>query len=391
MSFVFMRQPHISAKLLSASLLALGLWLSGGCNSVKPTSPAKMGSSARLFASHSVPVEVEDGQVWVKVAVNGHPLRLFLDTGASHLLLSPEAAELVGIGKTKALQFSGFGDQPGRAKQGRASSVVAGEAVANNVPVAITPIPAAFRSDGFLGLSFLRHFKFRVDYDQKLLSFAPFNENTLRTGDSCLSLESVYPLMTVRCELDGIPAKLLVDTGAGQGLILKSWFVDQHGLGERCPKRLNVVTGEGLRGETRGEITRIPKLRLGNHILTNIYAEFQTGKSARHDEIAGFLGSQVLRRFNLTFDLSRSLVWIEPNSNYLAESPPPGCVRSGMVCAPQGSSWIVRDVIPSSPADEAGIIVGEAIRSEPGYERSVPRIQERFSTIELVPPSSEPQ
>ncbi|MFO1500598.1 MAG: aspartyl protease family protein [Verrucomicrobiota bacterium] len=356
-----MRQLHILAKLIFRSLLALGLWLSGGCNSVKPSSPVQTGSGAGLSTSHSVPIDVEDGQVWVKVAVNGHPLRLLLDTGATDTLVSPEAAKLVGIGRTKPLRFSGFGDQPVKATYGFASSVVAGTAVANHVPVAIAPIPAPFMSDGFLGLSFLRNFKFRVDYDQKLLSFAPLNDNTGGGDGLCLPLQSTYPSMTVLCELDGIPAKLLVDTGAGQGLILKSSFVDRHRLRERCPKRLNVLTGEGLRGETRGEITRIPKLSLGSYIVTNIFAEFQTetGPSARHNEIAGFIGSDVLRRFNLTFDLNGSRVWIEPNSTYPAESLPPRCVRSGMVCAPQGTSWIVRDVIPSSPADEVGIRVGE--------------------------------
>lgn len=72
-------------------------------------------------------------------------------------------------------------------------------------------------------------------------------------------------------------------------------------------------------------------------------------------------GSLILRRFNLTFDLRGSRVWIEPNSSYLDESPPPGCVRSGMVCAPQGTRWIVRDVIPSSPADQAGVGVGDRL------------------------------
>lgn len=47
--------------------------------------------------------------------------------------------------------------------------------------------------------------------------------------------------------MDGIPAKLVVDTGASQALILRSWFVEKHKLRERYPKRLNTVTGLGSR------------------------------------------------------------------------------------------------------------------------------------------------
>lgn len=37
-----------------------------------------------------------DGHFWIKATINGAPIRLMIDTGASHIVLSPDDAETVG-------------------------------------------------------------------------------------------------------------------------------------------------------------------------------------------------------------------------------------------------------------------------------------------------------
>jgi predicted aspartyl protease len=346
----------------TAPLAAL-LFLIDGCTSLENQPSTSSGSAARvpLASTNAVPIEVEEGQVYVRATVNGQEVRLLLDTGASHVFVSTETAEAAKVGNTKPLSFAAFGDERTDARQGMVRWLVVGPTAAENVPVLVLPVPAVFSADGFLGLSFLRRFVFRLDYDRKLLSFAdPGGELAPCTGSS-LPLHSSGPLVTVLLELNGIPAKLLLDTGAGQELILRPWFVEQYQLRERYPRRLSVTTGRGVAGETRGEISRFPRLELGNYTLTNVFAEFQIETSAPRDDIAGFLGAAILRKFNLTFDLSRGQVCFEPNSEYGVESPPPPCVRSGMVFAPEGNRWIVRDVVPGSPAAEAGVCVDDEI------------------------------
>jgi len=220
-------------------------------------------------------------------------------------------------------------------------------------------IPPPFTDDGILGLSFLGHFTFCLDYQQKQVSFASPASSNLMGAGSLIPLQGEGLFVAVQAEVDGIPAKLIVDTGAGQALILRSWFVEEQKLRERYPKRLSMITGAGLLGRTHGEIARLQTLKLGDYTLTNVFAEFETKANTWRGDFAGFIGAKILRRFKLTCDVAGRCLWIEPNANYEMESPPPASVRSGLVCQPEGTNWIVQDLIAGSPAAEAGVRRGD--------------------------------
>ena len=347
-----------------SALTVSALWLLvSGCSSTERESPA--GSAAattiQVVAADPVPVEIDDDHVLVRGTLNGHGVRLVLDTGATHVVVSPEAAAAAGIQKTTRIRFGGFGNEEGSAKHAVADSIAVGPASAGEVPVVVMPILPVSRADGFLGLSFLRHFTFRLDYQQKLISFASPASRSLTGGGSSVPLLDHGRLLAVLAEVDGIPARLIVDTGAGQALILQSWFVEEQRLRERYPKRLKVVTGRGLLGQMRGEIARLQTLKLGDHTITNVFVEFGTKTDTRPGDIAGYLGAGILRRFNLTFDLAGRRLLIEPNASYSVDSPPPASVRSGLVCLPEGTNWSVQDLIPGSPAAEAGVRLGDRL------------------------------
>lgn len=341
------------------------LWLLvSGCSSIErasPASPATPATTVQVVSTNPVPFEIEDDHVLVRASINGHEVRLALDTGASHVLVTPEVAAAAGIRETTELSFGTFGDERGSARQGVAESVAVGPAVAANVPVAVMPVPPVLGADGFLGLSFLGHFIFRLDHQQKLLRFAPAASNNLTGVGSSVPLQDEGFRLTVQAEVDGVPARLTVDTGAGQALILESWFVEERKLRERYPKRLHVVTGGNLLGQMRGEIARLRTLKLGDYTLTNVFVEFGARTSARRGKIAGFIGAPILRRFNLAFDLAGRRLWLEPNATYAMDLPPPGSVRSGFVCLVEGTNCIVQDLVPFSPAAEAGVRRGDRL------------------------------
>jgi predicted aspartyl protease len=257
------------------------------------------------------------------------------------------------------VRFGAFGNGRGFARKGVADSIAVGPASAAKVPLAIMAIPPPFTDDGLLGLSFLGEFTFRLDYELKQVSFASPASSNLMGAGSIMPLQGEGLFVAVQAEVDGIPAKLLLDTGASQALILRTGFVAEQKLRGRYPKRLSMVTGAGLLGRTHGEITRLQTLKLGGYTLTNVFAEFETTSNAWPVDFAGFVGAPVLCRFNLTFDVVGRRLWIEPNANYAMESPPPASVRSGLVCLPEGTNWIVEDLIAGSPAAEAGVRRGD--------------------------------
>ncbi len=146
-------------------------------------------------------------------------------------------------------------------------------------------------------------------------------------GDgSVLAFQHEAPPLVVQAEVDGIPAKLIVDTLSSQALILRSWFVEKQKLRERYPKRLSLVTGIGLLGQMHGEIARLQTLKLGDCTVTNVFAEFETKSNTWPGDFAGFVGAPILSKFNLTFDVAGRRLRMEPNANYAMESPPPASV-----------------------------------------------------------------
>jgi clan AA aspartic protease (TIGR02281 family) len=343
---------------LSWTMPALWLLVSG-CHSIEKAERTAGVTTAQVISTNPVPVEIEDDHVLVRGSLNGHEVRFVLDTGASHVLVSPEAAEAAGIQKMAKIRFGAFGDGRGSARKGVADSVTVGPASARRVPLAIMAIPPPFKGDGLLGLSFLDQFTFRLDYELKQVSFAPPASDRLMGAGSIIPLQGENFFVAVQAEVDGIPAKLLLDTGASQGLILRSWFVAEQKLRERYPKRLSLITGAGLLGRTHGEITRLQTLKLGDYTITNVFAEFETKSNDWPSDFAGFVGAPILSRFDFTFDITGRRLWIEPNANYALESPPPASVRSGLVCVSEGANWIVEDLIEGSPAAVAGVRRGD--------------------------------
>ena len=160
--------------------------------------------------------------------------------------------------------------------------------------------------------------------------------------------------LTIPAEVDGTPVRLMVDTGAGGTLILKSWFVEEQKLRQRYPQRLKVVTGLGLFGLMHGEIARLQTLKIGDYSITNVCVEFETKRKARRSQIAGIIGARVLSQFTLTFEPAGKRLWLEPNARFGIDVPH-SVVRSGLVCAPEGTNWMVLDVVADSPAAEADV------------------------------------
>ncbi len=357
------RSSRIGLRLVLALMGSAPTLIVGGCRSIDQDSHEKSSraSVARVLSTNPVPIELDDDHVLIRGRLNGHEVRLALDTGASHVLVTPEAAAAAGIRSTAKIKFGAFGDQRGSAWRGVSDSVVIGPAVAEKVPVAIMPMPPLFQGDGLVGLSFLARFNFRLDYEGQAVSFAPRASTNLAGSGSSVALQEDVPMLVVQGEVDGIPARLMVDTGSGQALILRSWFVEKHQLRERYPKRLSLVTGVGLLGQMRGEIARLQTLKLGGYTVSNVFAEFEPKTRKWPGDFAGFIGAPFLRQFNLTFDVASHRLWIVPNATYATGSPPPACVRSGFVCLPEGTDWIVQDILADSPAAEAGVRRGDRL------------------------------
>lgn len=159
--------------------------------------------------------------------------------------------------------------------------------------------------------------------------------------------------------VDGLPARLVVDTGAETTVSLNPQFVQRHGLWARHPK----YAEHPFRGVTGAQAlarqVRSPQLKLGDYLFKDVIVSLSDPSFTTAAETDGLLGIEILRRFTLGLDPGGSSIWLKPND---ALSDPYPYDHAGMRLKFDAGSALVEQVSPMSPAEQAGFKVGDRLR-----------------------------
>lgn len=158
------------------------------------------------------------------------------------------------------------------------------------------------------------------------------------------------------------PVKLLLDTGAGLPLML---FTNTHPLIQPAANAIPTNIGMGLGGYLDGFVGRTPGLNLAAFHQKNILTYFQTVDTTQDLSYLngrnGLVGNTVLNRFHVVIDYEGAMLWLKPTKHFQAEFV---YDRSGLNIISSGPAlgyFSVLNVLPGSPADEAGIFAGDRI------------------------------
>ncbi|MEL6987372.1 MAG: PDZ domain-containing protein, partial [Bacteroidota bacterium] len=157
--------------------------------------------------------------------------------------------------------------------------------------------------------------------------------------------------------------RLLLDTGAALPLLLHANTHPELVVPE------NVIMGKlgvGLGGVIEGFMGRISSLEFSEFKFTEIVSSFQDLSKSKLDSTTivrnGLIGNQILSRFTLLFDPINEKVYFKPRKKL---NKPFKYDRSGLIIYAFGQNlkdYIVQSIIPNSPAEEAGIQVGDKIK-----------------------------
>ena len=224
-------------------------------------------------------------------------LSLLIDTGsipsmvdgriARKLHLNAESSMLVAFGQQMPIQsavLDGF----------RIGSLQSGP-----VPAGIGDLSylEGVRIDAIVGLDVLARTSFSIDYEARVLTFAPAGRE-----NSVAPLEVVWPFLTVRMTIAGQQVRLLVDTGSADLVLFKS----------RMPTALS---GAPWRGDKTVQyasgITRLRRLELrqvclGAHIWDKLPAwALDRVPQGYPESIDGVLGVLSLGCQRVRFDFER--------------------------------------------------------------------------------------
>jgi predicted aspartyl protease len=315
------------------------------------------------------------------------PMKFIFDTGAEHtILFKRQYADIMGVEYERRIPIVGAD-----------LSLELFALVARQVTLQVNGMPIMDKDilvlerdlfkldeitgsqiDGIIGGEFFKNVIFHINYRKQKITLLPKSEfpkpgKGYKTIPINLKSNKPYTIAEVSLE-DGrsMDLELLVDTGAGIPLLLHNNSNQNLGLPS------NYITGKlgvGLGGMIKGYIGRVRSVKIGDIQFDQVITNFQDlPESVILDESKfrnGILGNQILSRFDIWFDYISEKMYLKPGRQLKKKF---NMDRSGMIVFATGQNlnvYVVQDVIEGSPADKAGILVGDVIKTIQGLPAKV--------------------
>lgn len=352
----------------------------------------------------SIPFEMVGSYVVIRAKINdSSPLNLILDSGIRNTIITElqegdrislnysDVKDLMGLGGGNHLEAysSNFNVlKIGKLKMQSKTVFVLKEDVFNLSKHTGTKI------NGLIGVDFFQDFIVEVNYSTKRVNF--YNRSSFFTPKGYESMPLTIEAQKMFIELTVLEAdsvkrdvKMLIDTGAE----LNAWFQTFKSESVHISqKTIRGTIGQGLNGEIKGSIGRIPQICFGNHCIKSPIVSFPDSSSIAeivgNSNRDGTVGSQILSRFNYIIDYSQKTFYFKPNSNFnnkfyynIAGIE----ITQIFPFLPQTEVWKVWE---QSPAAKAGVLPGDQILEVNGkksFELNINEIKNIFQTASKYP------
>ena len=320
------------------------------------------GQSARR-----IPFEFVGNHIYLRCRVNdSEPLWFLLDTAATASYLDAQQAKALTLGDSgNSLRNASVSFTGGRLLGQDFSLRSFGFSVYDGHVI-----------NGMLGYDFIRHLVIEIDYVKRVLNlYDPKNYKysglgeivplTLLEDDSGGKVPIVHAkiMQLGRAPIEG---NFIADLAWRAAITFNTPFVDANKLLQTPQKTIQAVLGAGaMVRESKQPIGRIPSIQLGRFTIRNPVAIFFQDKQGvtAISEFDGIIGSEILRRFKVTFDYSRQQMILEPN-RYFSEAYEHD--MAGMLLVVEGTDFRVKQVMENSPATAAGLREGDLITAVNG-------------------------
>ena len=310
-----------------------------------------------------VAMRVDGNLPFVNVSIAGKSRDFLVDSGASDCVISPEMASELGlsVSREKAMVKSAAGDRV-PIPMALLPSMQIGKAEFHNVPVFVydlNSIRGHFPGlEGVVGFSIFRDATVTFDYPGKSLTITP--GPTLQSKDpSCVPMTTRTGVPRIPLRGRGHEVPLDVDTGSTGGIEINPGKLGMRTNAPTQPGGLSASIGQSYRtGVTRV----VGSLYLGSVEIADPIVEVTNGDFR--------VGGEVLQNTILSLDQPAKLARVSfgktsllPFLNKPRKLVSPSRIGTGIGF---GRGWVVVDVVPDSPAHQAGVKVGDLCVSVEG-------------------------
>lgn len=258
-----------------------------------------------------VPFRWTPGQIEVQVSIDRRPpLWCIVDSGAEFSMLDVQEAETLRLVTTRR--------RDGRGQVENATLTI-GPVTIPGQTLTLWPLDNFRRQKRdircVIGCELFERYVVTVDYQKHLLLLR--DPSAFRPDPAVSSFPITFDgrLPVIRSSLKfgkaAVPARLMIDTGASQAVILRYPFANQHQLFEGP---VATTTSETVAVGRRTFVTiPVEELTIGHWTFRKpgVKAYGTPAGAGGYTTTDGLLGNDVLRHFRVTFDYSRKRVLLE--------------------------------------------------------------------------------
>jgi predicted aspartyl protease len=319
------------------------------------------------------PFDLRGQHIWVRGTVNGDSAWIVIDTGASATVMDAGLAQKLGLRTVGTYQASGSaGSQPGT----NVANVTVGlpglvlrASTMNATDLSAFTLLAGHPMEVILGYELFRECVVRFDYPARMIDVWNRKHAPRDLGGSAVPMTLVHnhPYVEGAVTVAGhapIAGRFVIDSGSGMAVAVTPEVVKQQNLLATQPRTL-VAFGRGVGGEVQNHIGRAESFTLGDLKFDRptLFMPDSSGGTIAAGGTLGNIGGQILERCRVTFDYARSTVRFEPGPGF---ARPFEADMLGATLQRGADGYAVRWVCPDSPASEAGIEAGDAVKSLDG-------------------------
>ena len=354
--------------LLASALILPGL-APRSQHSGLPAQNIKVGFTEGASSTGWIPMELYlDRYIYLRGKIADVETDIVLDSGAGGTVVDSAFAAELGLASIGGAGAKGVGgDQPASLIQGlelELGGMTLGGILGVGIDLSGVGTMLGRAMPVILGKDAFHALVVDIDYPNRRVAFHLRDDFAYEgSGHSVPLVLSRDGLCTVEIELEQrAKAQVQVDTGSGGTLDVFAAFADEHGLlAERSPSSQKQAGGVG--GRILSTVATLRSLSFAGYELRDVPVSFPQASEGvfATSAVDGNLGGAVFRRFRLVFDYGRKTLHVEPGPDW--DTAPFRKDRLGLDLAFKGDVLEVSFVAPGSPAEKAGIRVGERIRT----------------------------
>ncbi len=301
-----------------------------------------------------------------KLGDNTQPLNFILDTGSSGISLDSATCEElhIPIRPTDTLVSGIAGSR--KVSYAFHQKFITGKLVTDSIDFYVNDyslLSSVYgdKIDGIVGYSFLSRYVLKINFDSSKIEI--YSPGKIKYDNQGTML---YPnfnrLVTMPIEVkdkEKTISNYYLDSGAGLSLLLTDDFIKVNKL--LLSRRKPVTTQvQGLGGKKLMRLTVVKRVKFGPFVFRNVPANLYNDDEyvTFSPSVAGLLGNDILRRFNITLNYPAKEIHIKPNGSFDDGFDYAYC---GMSLYHFEGKIIIDDIISKSPAEKAGLKNGDEV------------------------------